>query len=104
MGINEDDIPFLPRYVRFRRERFGGFIFNARKDELLQLNRTSFHILTLIDGQKSIKKIIDILLKEYKGNSKEIVHDALMFVEELFKREFIEFLKKERVTTYGNTD
>lgn len=59
------------------------------EDELFTLNETGRAIWNEIDGQKSLREIIDKLSEEYEAPSGALEQDVVGFVEELLKRKML---------------
>lgn len=58
-------------------------------DELYTLNETGRVIWDKMDGEKSIKDIIEEIQGTYQGSASEIEQDAIGLIEELLKRKII---------------
>ena len=56
------------------------------EDELFNLNETGKAIWERLDGQKSLKEVIEELSGEFDAPEEEIEQDVKGFVEELLKR------------------
>jgi len=59
------------------------------EDELFTLNDMGKVIWERLDGQKSLKVIIDELVAEFEAPAGEITEDVSGFVEELLKRSMV---------------
>lgn len=59
------------------------------EDELFTLNETGRAIWNELDGQKSLREIIDKLSEEYEVSNETLEQDVIGFVEELLKRKML---------------
>ena len=59
------------------------------EDELFNLNETGKAIWERLDGQKSLKEVVEELSGEFDAPEEEIEQDVKGFVEELLKRSMI---------------
>ena len=59
------------------------------EDALYSLNETGQAIWKKLDGQRSLKSVIDELAEEYEADPGEIEKDVLGLVAELVKRRFL---------------
>ena len=59
------------------------------EDDLFSLNETGTAIWNMLDGKKTLKKIIAGLEKEYMAEPGQITRDATGIMEELLKRRMI---------------
>jgi hypothetical protein len=59
------------------------------EDELFTLNETGRAIWKLMDGKRTIRQIIKLLIDEYKASDKEIEDDVFGLLEELLKRRIV---------------
>lgn len=59
------------------------------EDELFNLNETGKAIWQRLDGQKSLKEVVEGLSEEFEATEVEIEQDVKGFVEELLKRGMI---------------
>lgn len=64
------------------------------EDELYTLNETGRIIWDKMNGENTIKNIIEDIKGEYKGEDSEIENDVVGLVEELLKRKIIVEFKK----------
>ena len=56
------------------------------EDELYTLNETGREIWDRLDGEKTLKKIIEELSSEYGSSQAKVEEDVMGLVEELLKR------------------
>ena len=59
------------------------------EDELYTLNETGRVIWDKMDGERSIKDIMEEIQGTYKGSASEIEQDVIGLIEELLKRKII---------------
>lgn len=59
------------------------------EDELYTLNEVGKVVWNRLDGQKTLKAIVDELAGEYDAKTEEIEKDVIGFVEELLKRKML---------------
>ena len=59
------------------------------EDELFTLNETGRAIWDRLDGQKSLKDVVEELYAEFEAPAGEIERDVMGFVEELLKRRML---------------
>jgi hypothetical protein len=58
-------------------------------DELFSLNETGQAIWKKLDGQKSLREVINLLKEEYEGSHESMEDDVVGFVNELVKRKMV---------------
>jgi len=58
-------------------------------DELYTLNETGVVILEHLDGQKSLRDIVNKLSQEFDASAEEIAEDVIGLVEELLRRRLL---------------
>ncbi len=58
-------------------------------DELFSLNETGQAIWEKVDGQKSLREVINLLKEEYEGSQESMEDDVLGFMKELVKRKMV---------------
>ncbi len=56
------------------------------EDALYSLNDTGRALWKMLDGEKDLKQVVDLLAKEFDSTAQEVEPDVLGFVEELLKR------------------
>jgi hypothetical protein len=59
------------------------------EDELFTLNDTGRAIWALLDGQRTLRAVVDALAQDYDAPTAEIERDLLGLVEELVKRRML---------------
>jgi hypothetical protein len=59
------------------------------EDALFTLNETGKAILDRLDGEKSLKDIVESLSKEYESSAGELERDVVGFVEALLSRKIL---------------
>ena len=90
LNLKENDIPKLPRHAKLRfDEARKKWIINA-PERVFELDEIAAEVMQLIDGKSSIISIVDILVKKFKGASKDIVKkDVLSMLQPLAEKGFI---------------
>ena len=90
LNLKENDIPKLPRHAKLRfDEARKKWIINA-PERVFELDEIAAEVMQLIDGKSSIIHIVDILVKKFKGASKDVVKkDVLSLLQPLAEKGFI---------------
>ena len=90
LNLKENDIPKLPRHAKLRfDEARKKWIINA-PERVFELDEIAAEVMQLIDGKSSIIDIVDILVKKFKGASKDVVKkDVLSLLQPLAEKGFI---------------
>ena len=88
--LKENDIPVLPRHAKLRYdEARKKWIINA-PERVFELDEIAAEVMQLVNGEASIIDIVDILVKKFKGASKEVVKkDVLSMLQPLAEKGFI---------------
>ena len=90
LNLKENDIPKLPRHAKLRfDEARKKWIINA-PERVFELDEIAAEVMQLVNGEASIINIVDILVKKFKGASKEVVKkDVLSMLQPLAEKGFI---------------
>ena len=90
LNLKENDIPKLPRHAKLRfDEARKKWIINA-PERVFELDEIAAEVMQLVNGEASIIDIVDILVKKFKGASKEVVKkDVLSMLQPLAEKGFI---------------
>ena len=90
LNLKENDIPKLPRHAKLRYdEARKKWIINA-PERVFELDEIAAEVMQLVNGEASIIDIVDILVKKFKGASKEVVKkDVLSMLQPLAEKGFI---------------
>ena len=90
LNLKENNIPKLPRHAKLRfDEARKKWIINA-PERVFELDEIAAEVMQLIDGKSSIIDIVDILVKKFKGASKDVVKkDVLSLLQPLAEKGFI---------------
>ena len=93
------DIIYNPSEKIVAREIEGEFIIvplvagiGDMDDEIFSLNETGKAIWSKLDGQNSLKAVIDSLSNEFDVPKKEIQQDVVGLINELVKRQMLEIV------------
>jgi len=84
-------------FLTYRLEVGDGmfWLFNIETGDSFKLNETSYHMLSLLDGSKSIGEIQECILDEYPDSNPDmILKDFKELLEKMAKENI--FNKKER--------
>ena len=90
LNLKENDIPKLPRHAKLRfDEARKKWIINA-PERVFELDEIAAEVMQLVNGESSVIDIVDILVKKFKGASKEVVKkDVLSMLQPLAEKGFI---------------
>lgn len=77
--VNLADVLFLKDDIVVRSEDH--VLFDTRKNIIIECNEVGFEILSYIDGEQNVQKIIERLEQSYDAESVEIKKAVLEFLE-----------------------
>ncbi|MGB9729109.1 MAG: PqqD family peptide modification chaperone [Thermoprotei archaeon] len=80
----------LHRFVKLRKESFGGFLYDAKNHKLFYVNKTGFEIIEGMKKGLSIDTIINQLVQTYKIQENEVRNSVNNFIKELKRFELLE--------------
>ena len=85
-----NDIPKLPRHAKLRYdEARKKWIINA-PERVFELDDIAAEIMQLLDGELSIKEIVDRLVIKFQGASEEqISKDVILMLQSLADKGFV---------------
>lgn len=63
--------------------------FDTASGKQYRLNELSYDILSMLDGEKDICSITDILLKQYNVDREILLSDILMFMEKAIDKKLV---------------
>lgn len=81
-------------FISFRRETFGGFLFNPYRLNELTLNRFETEFITLCDGTRSLNGIIKELLPRCNAERSDVEHHAQLAFERFSDYSALKHLSK----------
>jgi len=87
-------IPIKNEQIYFQIVEGNGFLINAPGGKIRIVNPTGAIVWELIDGQKSIYDIAQILESSYENTILDIQSDLINFLQTLIERSLI-YLKQE---------
>lgn len=70
------------------------WLFNIETGDSFKLNETSYHMLSLLDGSKSIEEIQECILDEYPDSNPDVILKDFEELIERMEKENI-FIRKE---------
>ena len=90
LNLNENDIPKLPRHAKLRYdEARKKWIINA-PERVFELDDIAGEIMQLVNSTDSIDKIVESLLKKFKGaDQEEVSKDVTSMLQILADKGFI---------------
>lgn len=72
----------------------GAILYNLENKLIYSLNETALRLWQLINGRRTIKKIIEILYLEYKIDKEKLCSDVVKLIKEFLKEGLVELKKK----------
>jgi len=90
LTLIEENVPKLPRHAKLRfDEARKKWIINA-PERVFELDEIAGEVMQLVNGKSSISVIIDVLVKKFKGASRDIIaKDVLSMLQPLADKGFI---------------
>ena len=70
-------------HVKIREEKFGTVIFETLKEKVFVTNEIGKHILDLLQKEKPVENIIEILTDSYNAQLETILKDVTIFISQL---------------------
>ncbi len=67
-------------HVKIREEKFGSVIFETLKEKIFVTNQTGKEILALLQQNKSLGEIVNILVGSYNSQPDDIRNDVISFI------------------------
>ncbi len=89
MKINENFVPVTKKCVEIEELDDGCILYDTERDEVHSLNSTAASIWICCDGKHSVKKIVDVVGKCFKSESKMIPRDIIKIIEDFSKKELL---------------
>ena len=83
--------PRLARGVRMREDKVRGRTVLLAPERTVALDDTGIAILNELDGNKTLRQVIDTLAETYNAPADVIGHDVTAFLNDLGDRRFLEF-------------
>jgi len=80
----------LKDFVKFRKEKFGGVIFDTLREKVFITNETGSEVLELIEKNYSVEKIIDYMEENYDVEKEELKEEIEKFILILKENSIIE--------------
>ncbi|MCA1902620.1 MAG: PqqD family protein [Candidatus Hydrogenedens sp.] len=65
------------------------FLFDTEKGDIFRLNATSFKMLSLFNGEKTVMEILNILLSQYSVSKEKLERDFYELVKVWIKKEIL---------------
>jgi len=72
----------------------GGYLFDRTRGILYIVNETGAYILSLCDGTRTVREIIEEMLDIYDVSREKLMGDVLRFVAELAQRGILDVCKE----------
>ena len=90
LTLSEEHTPKLPRHAKLRYdEARKKWIINA-PERVFELDNIAGEVMQLVNGESSIKEIIDGLVKKFEGAPREVIDkDVLAMLQPLAEKGFI---------------
>jgi len=90
LTLNINHIPKLPRHAKLRFDEARKiWIINA-PERVFELDNVAAEIIQLVNGESSIKNIVDELCKKFEGAPREVISkDTLSMLQLLADKGFI---------------
>ena len=60
-----------------------GLLVNLNTDQVYELNETGFHIVELLDGQRTVDDLIHVLTEEYEADESSLRADVESLIDSL---------------------
>ncbi|MEN6460831.1 MAG: PqqD family protein [Syntrophomonas sp.] len=65
------------------------FLFNIENGTIYKMNGVSYDMLSLFDGNKNVKEILDLLLNQYIGEKEQIKSDFYDLVRSWLEKKIL---------------
>jgi hypothetical protein len=80
----------LPKYVKFREEKFGGVLFDTRSEKVFTLNPTATAVVREIGAGREEREIVTRLKERFDDSTGAIEREVVAFVAELRQKGLVE--------------
>jgi hypothetical protein len=80
----------LPKYAKFREEKFGGVLFETRSERVFTLNSTAAAVVREIQAGGDERAIIGRLQARFRDRGGAIEREAAAFLAELRQNGLVE--------------
>lgn len=85
-----DDVPRLPRGVKLRFDEVRGKHVLLAPERAFGLDEVAVTVVELVDGQRSVGDIVDILAERYQEAREVIAGDVTAMLDDLLAKRVIE--------------
>lgn len=87
--IGTEARPQLATGVRIREDRVRGGHNLLAPEHVLRINASTAAILTLCDGQRCLREIVDHLARDYQADRARIERDTIAVIDDLASRRLV---------------
>ncbi len=88
-----DQRPAKRRDIKWKHIGKSGILLDLTTGNYFELDEIALTIWQMLDGKKSVAKVVDTLAKKYSCPLKTVERDVMGFLAELRKRKLIEIVK-----------
>ena len=89
LKINESIIPKFPKHVRFRYNKPREEWVILAPEKLVKPDKIAVEILKLVNGERSVKNIVQELSKIFKAPENVILEDVKTMLQQLADKGFL---------------
>ncbi len=75
--------PLLSDEAVFRKEDFGGLLFDINTARIYKMGETTFRVLELCDGKTTVSEMAAVLAREFEENGERVQKDVVEFIQGL---------------------
>jgi pyrroloquinoline quinone biosynthesis protein D len=90
MTLRASDVPRLPRGVRLRFDAIRGAHVLLAPERAFNVDATAAAVLELVDGQRTIAQIVDILAGRFDERPEVITGDVVAMLNDLVSKRVVE--------------
>jgi pyrroloquinoline quinone biosynthesis protein D len=89
-GLAVQDVPRLPRGVKLRFDEVRGKHVLLAPERAFGLDDVAVAVVQLVDGQRSVREIIDALAQRYEEDREVVAGDVVAMLDDLLAKRVIE--------------
>ena len=90
MALEAGDVPRLPRGVRLRFDEMRGSHVLLAPERAFNIDEIAAMVLELVDGQRSVAQIVDLLADRFNEARQVIESDVVSMLDDLVGKRVVE--------------